>query len=31
MHHWPGGHEGSYWRAHYGSYLRFYAGALATC
>jgi S-formylglutathione hydrolase FrmB len=31
MYHWPGGHEGSYWRAHYGSYLRFYADALADC
>ena len=31
MQHWPGGHEGSYWRARYGSYLRFYAAALAAC
>jgi S-formylglutathione hydrolase FrmB len=31
MYHWPGGHEGSYWRAHYRSYLRFYAAALAAC
>jgi enterochelin esterase-like enzyme len=31
MRHWTGGHEGAYWRAHYGAYLRFYAGALATC
>jgi len=28
---WPGDHEGSYWREHYGAYLRFYAGALARC
>ena len=28
---WPGGHDGSYWSAHYGSYLRFYADALARC
>jgi S-formylglutathione hydrolase FrmB len=31
MRHWPGEHKSEYWRAHYGSYLRFYAGALATC
>jgi S-formylglutathione hydrolase FrmB len=31
MRHWPGAHEGDYWRAHYGSYLRFYADALAGC
>jgi hypothetical protein len=31
MHHWPGGHTGSYWHAHYASYLRFYADALANC
>jgi enterochelin esterase-like enzyme len=31
MRHWPGAHEGSYWRAHYGSYLHFYASALAKC
>ncbi len=31
FHHSPGGHEGSYWAAHYGQYLRFYAGALARC
>jgi S-formylglutathione hydrolase FrmB len=31
MHHWPGAHEGDYWRAHFGSYLRFYAAALAAC
>jgi poly(3-hydroxybutyrate) depolymerase len=31
MVHWPGRHEGSYWRKHYGSYLRFYADALADC
>jgi len=27
----PGGHEGAYWRRHYGDYLRFYARALARC
>jgi hypothetical protein len=27
LHVWPGGHDGSYWRAHWRSYLRFYAGA----
>ena len=27
LHVWPGGHEGSYWRAHIGQYLRFYAQA----
>jgi enterochelin esterase-like enzyme len=31
IHHWPGGHDGSYWQAHYRDYLRFYAGALARC
>ncbi len=31
MRHWPGGHEGAYWRAHYARYLRFYANALASC
>jgi poly(3-hydroxybutyrate) depolymerase len=31
MHHWPGDHEGAYWRAHYEAYLRFYAAALAAC
>lgn len=25
LHVWPGGHEGSYWRAHIARYLRFYA------
>jgi S-formylglutathione hydrolase FrmB len=25
-HVWPGKHEGDYWRAHMGQYLRFYAG-----
>lgn len=28
---YPGAHEGPYWRAHYGAYLRFYARALAAC
>jgi hypothetical protein len=31
MRHWAGGHEGAYWRRHYGAYLRFYARALARC
>lgn len=31
MRHWPGGHEGAYWHAHYRDYLRFYADALAAC
>jgi S-formylglutathione hydrolase FrmB len=31
LHVWPGGHEGSYWRSHWGAYLRFYASALARC
>jgi hypothetical protein len=31
MHHWPGGHDGAYWHAHYGAYLHFYARALARC
>jgi S-formylglutathione hydrolase FrmB len=30
-HVWPGGHTGSYWRAHMAAYLRFYASALANC
>lgn len=31
MHHWAGGHDGTYWRAHYATYLRFYAAALRKC
>ncbi|HEX4363405.1 MAG TPA: alpha/beta hydrolase-fold protein [Solirubrobacteraceae bacterium] len=31
MRHWPGKHEGNYWRTHYASYLGFYASALANC
>lgn len=31
FHVWPGGHEDSYWERHWGSYLDFYAGALAKC
>jgi enterochelin esterase-like enzyme len=31
FHVWPGGHDGSYWSAHWNSYLRFYAGALGRC
>ena len=27
----PGGHDGGYWRSHYGEYLRFYARALENC
>jgi enterochelin esterase-like enzyme len=29
LHVWPGGHDGPYWRAHTGAYLRFYASACA--
>ena len=28
---WEGEHEASYWRAHYGDYMRFYAAALRRC
>ena len=28
---WPGGHDGDYWSAHMGAYLRFYATALERC
>ena len=31
MRHWRGGHTGAYWHARYGTYLRFYARALAGC
>jgi S-formylglutathione hydrolase FrmB len=31
MHHWTGGHDGTYWQRHYKRYLRFYADALAAC
>jgi S-formylglutathione hydrolase FrmB len=31
FHIWPGGHESSYWDSHWGSYLQFYASALASC
>jgi enterochelin esterase-like enzyme len=31
FHVWPGGHETSYWDAHWASYLSFYANALARC
>jgi hypothetical protein len=27
LHVWPGGHTGSYWRAHMAQYFRFYADA----
>ncbi len=30
-HSWPGGHNNSYWNAHWAAYLRFYAKALAHC
>jgi S-formylglutathione hydrolase FrmB len=28
---WPGGHDGAYWNAHMGAYLRFYARELGRC
>lgn len=31
LHVWPGGHGEGYWRRHWGSYLGFYARALARC
>jgi len=31
MHVWPGGHDFTYWNAHWSDYLGFYAQALATC
>jgi poly(3-hydroxybutyrate) depolymerase len=31
VHEWPGGHDGDYWNAHWGDYLRFYARALKRC
>jgi hypothetical protein len=31
VHRWPGAHEGSYWRAHWDDYLRFYGRMLASC
>jgi S-formylglutathione hydrolase FrmB len=31
VHRWRGAQDRSYWRAHWGSYMRFYAGALARC
>jgi S-formylglutathione hydrolase FrmB len=31
MHVWPGAHDSTYWDAHMGSYIAFYANALATC
>ena len=31
VHRWPGGHNGDYWNAHWGDYLRFYARALKRC
>jgi len=30
-HVWPGAHTSSYWTAHEGAYLQFYATALAHC
>ena len=29
VHSWPGGHDGTYWQAHYRAYLHFYATALS--
>jgi enterochelin esterase-like enzyme len=31
FHVWPGAHDQSYWRSHWGSYLTFYANELADC
>src|SRR5271165_5870096 len=31
IHVWPGGHDFSYWNAHWSDYLGFYVHALATC
>jgi enterochelin esterase-like enzyme len=31
VHTWPGEHDGDYWNAHWGDYLRFYARALRRC
>ncbi len=31
FHVWPGGHNQAYWSSHWGSYLPFYADALAHC
>jgi S-formylglutathione hydrolase FrmB len=31
FHVWPGSHDQDYWQSHWGSYLRFYADALASC
>jgi hypothetical protein len=31
LHVWPGGHDFSYWNAHWSQYLGFYAHALAGC
>jgi S-formylglutathione hydrolase FrmB len=28
---WPGGHDATYWDAHWAAYLRFYTAALAAC
>ncbi|MBS1880486.1 MAG: prolyl oligopeptidase family serine peptidase [Actinobacteria bacterium] len=30
-HSWPGGHDSTYWDAHWAQYLRFYANSLAHC
>jgi S-formylglutathione hydrolase FrmB len=30
-HVWPGGHDGDYWNAHWGDYMKFYGRALARC
>jgi predicted esterase len=31
MHVWPGAHDSAYWDAHWDTYMRFYANALADC
>jgi S-formylglutathione hydrolase FrmB len=31
LHMWPGSHDFTYWNAHWGDYLGFYAHAFATC
>ena len=31
LHVWPGGHNSTYWNAHWNDYLGFYTHALATC
>jgi S-formylglutathione hydrolase FrmB len=31
LHVWPGDHDATYWQAHYGNYVAFYANALMHC